>query len=223
LEDLSRPSFAQKIARVLADEIVERRLPPGRKLREQALAERFGTSRAPIREALYLLGQEGLVERTPRRGAVVKRYSPREVEEVYRIRLTLEEMALRRACDGLGMVRRAVAALEPILEDMEASRKDARRYHELNVLFHRTLVEVSGSPVLPPVYTQIEGPLRMFLRLSVMSREDVEKSIGDHRRILEAIAGGDAERAARILGAHELDGMNRALEAMREEDRRATG
>ncbi|MBN4669044.1 GntR family transcriptional regulator, partial [Pandoraea nosoerga] len=70
MEDLSRPSFAQKIAQVLADEIVERRLPPGQKLREQALAERFGTSRAPIREALYLLGQKGLVERTPRRGAV---------------------------------------------------------------------------------------------------------------------------------------------------------
>ena len=81
----------EQIAEVLADEIIERKVASGSKLPESALlAERFGTSRAPIREALYLLDQAGLVERTPRRGTVVKAYSSREIEEHYQVRITLE-------------------------------------------------------------------------------------------------------------------------------------
>ena len=114
-DNTSRSSFPERIAQVLADEIVERTLLSGERLQEQKLAERFGTSRAPIREALYLLVREGLVERVPRRGAVVKRYSAREIRELYKIRVNLEELALERDCDGPRMVRLSLAALEPVV------------------------------------------------------------------------------------------------------------
>lgn len=211
-----KSSFPQRIAGVLAEEITERILPPGERLLEQVLSERFGTSRAPIREALYLLAQEGLVERIPRKGAVVKRYTTREIEELYKIRVTLEELALERDCDGLRMTRIALAALRPVVAEMEKSRKEIKRYHELNFEFHKTIVELSQSSVLLRLYTQIEGPLKMFLRLSVTNRDDVAKSIEDHKRIVAAIAEGDAAGASRVLRAHELDGMTRALDALRE-------
>jgi DNA-binding GntR family transcriptional regulator len=201
---------------VLADEITERELPPGERLLEQTLSARFGTSRAPIREALYLLTQEGLVERVPRRGAVVKRYTTREIEELYKIRVTLEELALDRNCDGLRMIRSSLEALRPIVGEMEKRRKEIRRYHELNFDFHETIVERSRSSVLLRIYTQIEGPLKTFLRLSVTTRENVSKSIEDHKRIIAAISEGDAAGASRVLRAHELDGMERALAALRE-------
>lgn len=201
---------------MLAEEITERVLPPGERLLEQTLSERFGTSRAPIREALYLLSQEGLVERIPRKGAIVKRYTTREIEELYRIRVTLEELALERDCDGLRMVRFALAALRPIVEEMERSRKEIKHYHELNFEFHKAIVELSQSSVLLRLYTQIEGPLKMFLRLSMTTRSDVAKSIEDHKRIVAAIGEGDAAEAGRILRAHEIDGMERALTALRE-------
>jgi DNA-binding GntR family transcriptional regulator len=211
-----RASFPQQIAGMLAEEITERVLPPGERLLEQTLAGRFGTSRAPIREALYLLAQEGLVERIPRKGAVVRRYTPREIEEIYKVRVTLEELALERDCDGMRMVRLAVSALEPIVGGMEKRRRETKRYHELNFEFHKAIVEVSGSSVLQRLYTQIEGPLKTFLRLSMTTKSDIQKSIEDHKRIVVAIGEGDARAAARILRAHEMDGMERALDALRE-------
>lgn len=211
-----KSSFPQQIAGVLAEEITERVLSPGERLLEQALSERFGTSRAPIREAFYLLAQEGLVERIPRKGAVVKRYTTREIEELYKIRVTLEELALERDCDGLRMVRISLASLRPIVAEMEKSRKEIKRYHELNFEFHKAIVELSQSSVLLRLYTQIEGPLKMFLRLSMTTRDDVAKSIEDHKRIVAAIAEGDAAEASRALRAHEVDGMERALAALRE-------
>lgn len=211
---VSRSSFPERIAQVLAGEIVERVLPSGERLQEQKLAERFGTSRAPIREALYLLVQEGLVERVPRRGALVKRYTARETRELYKIRVNLEELALERDCDGPRMVRLSLAALEPVVREMEKNRKDVRRYHELNFTFHETIVRLSQSSVLLNLYTQIEGPLKMFLRLSMTGKADVSKSIEDHQRIVRAISLADDERARGILRAHEMDGMERALSAM---------
>ena len=212
-----RYSFPQQIARILAEEITERTLQPGERLLEQTLSERFGMSRAPIREALYLLSQEGLVERIPRKGALVKRYTTREIEELYKIRVTLEELALERDCGGLRMVRLTMAALRPIVSEMQKSRKETKRYHELNFEFHKALVEVSQSTVLLRLYAQIEGPLKTFLRLSMTKKEDVAKSIEDHKRIVAAIAESDAMEASKVLRAHEIDGMGRALNTLHEE------
>jgi DNA-binding GntR family transcriptional regulator len=211
-----KASFPERIARVLAEGIIERDLCPGDRLLEQTLAEKFGTSRAPIREALYLLSQEGLVERVPRKGTVVKTYTSREIEELYKVRVVLEELALERDCDGLRMVRLSLATLKPIVEEMEKSRREVKRYHELNFEFHKAIVELSGSSVLLRLYIQIEGPLKIFLRLSMTTKGDVSKSIEDHRRIVAAIGEGDAAEANRILLTHEADGMERALAALRE-------
>ena len=210
-----RSSFPQQVAEALAEEIIERDLQPGERLLEQTLSERFGTSRAPIREALYLLSQEGLVERIPRKGAVVKRYTTREIEELYKLRVTLEELALERDCDGMRMVRRTLAGLRPIVEEMEKSYRETKRYHELNFRFHKLIVELSRSSVLSRLYTQIERPLKTFLRLSVTTKENVRRSIDDHKRIVAAIAEEDAAEAGKILRAHEIDGMSRALDALR--------
>lgn len=217
IDRTSRPSFPQRVAKILADEIVERRLRPGERLLEQALAERFGTSRAPIREALYLLDREGLVERIPRKGAVVKTYTTREIEELYKVRVTLEELALKRDCDGSRMVRLSLTALDPIVREMKKSRRKIERYHELNFAFHKMIIELSHSSALLRLYTQIEGPLNMFLRLSMTTKDDVSKSTEDHERILAAIEKADAASASEILRAHEMDGLARALAALRNE------
>ncbi len=181
-----RSSFPQQAASVLAEEITERVLPPGERLLEQTLSERFGTSRAPIREALY------------------------------KVRVTLEELALERDCDGLRMVHLSLTALRPIVGEMEKSRRAVKRYHGLNFEFHKAIVELSRSSVLSRLYTQIEGPMKMFLLLSMTTKADVSKSIEDHKRIVAAIAEGDAAEASKALRAHEVDGMAQALAALRE-------
>jgi DNA-binding GntR family transcriptional regulator len=217
IDNSFRPSFPQRVARTLANDIVERSLRPGERLLEQALAERFGTSRAPIREALYLLDRQGLVERIPRKGAVVKTYTSREIEELYKVRVTLEELALERDCTGSRMVHLSLAALGPIVREMMKCRRKIERYHALHFAFHKTIIELSRSSALLRLYTQIEGPLSLFLRLSMKTKDDVSQSIEDHERILAAVGRADAAGASEILRAHEMDGLARALAALRNE------
>jgi DNA-binding GntR family transcriptional regulator len=201
----------EQIAEVLADEIIERKLSPGSRLPEPALAERFGTSRAPIREALYLLDQAGLVERTPRRGTVVKTYSRREIEELYQVRITLERLALERICEEPDMVEACLVTLEPIIREMEAAQDDPLRYRELNYLFHRSIIVVSRSDLVRRLYAQIEGPLKIFLRRMFSADDAVSKSFGEHLQILAAIEEADAEKAQQRLEKHDIDGMRRAI------------
>jgi DNA-binding GntR family transcriptional regulator len=201
----------EQIAEVLADEIIEREVAPGSRLPEPALAERFGTSRAPIREALYLLDQAGLVERTPRRGTVVKAYSRREIEELYQVRITLERLALERICEDPDMVDACLATLEPIMREMEAAQDDPMRYRELNYLFHRSIIVVSRSDLIRRLYAQIEGPLKIFLRRMFFPKGAARKSFGEHLQILAAIEEADVKKAQQRLEKHDLDGMKRAI------------
>lgn len=201
----------EQIAEVLANEIIKRELTPGSRLPEPALAERFGTSRAPIREALYLLDQAGLVERTPRRGTVVKAYTRREIEEIYQVRITLERLALERICESPETVEACLADLEPIIREMETVQDDPMRYRELNYLFHRSIIVVSRSGLVRRLYAQIEGPLKIFLRRMFFAEGAVPKSFGEHLQILAAIEEADAEKAQQRLEKHDLDGMRRAI------------
>jgi len=201
----------EQIAEVLADEIIERKFSPGSKLPEPALAERFGTSRAPIREALYLLDQAGLVERTPRRGTVVKAYSRREIEELYQVRITLERLALERICEEPEMVDACLATLEPIIREMEAAQDDPMQYRELNYLFHRSIIVVSRSGLIRRLYAQLEGPLKIFLRRMFFAEDAVQRSLNEHLEILAAIEEADAEKAQQRLEKHDMDGMRRAI------------
>jgi DNA-binding GntR family transcriptional regulator len=201
----------EQIAEILATEIIERELTPGSRLPEPALAERFGTSRAPIREALYLLDQAGLVERTPRRGTVVKAYSRREIEELYQVRITLERLALERICESPEIVGACLAALEPIIREMETVQDDPIRYRELNFLFHRSIISVSRSGLVRRLYAQIEGPLKIFLRRMFLAEGTVPRSFGEHVQILAAIEEADAKKAQQRLEKHDIDGMRRAI------------
>lgn len=211
-------SLPEQIARILREEIIERKLPPGSKLPEPALVGRFETSRAPIREALYLLTQEGLIERAPRKGALVKGYARQEISEFYRVRITLEKMALERICEKPETIRACLAALEPIAREMEKVENSATHYHDLNFLFHKTIVILSQSDLLRRLYAQIEGPLKVVLRKSFSTEGVVPKSFGGHLQILDAIKQAEVKKACRILHKHDEDGMRRALAAVPEHE-----
>lgn len=201
----------EQVAEILASEIIERELPPGSKLREPALAQRFGTSRAPIREALYILDQAGLVKRIPRHSTIVKTYSRREIEELYQVRITLERLALERICEDPDAVRECLATLGPITREMEAAQEDPRRYRELNYLFHRSIIAGSRSSLVQRLYAQIEGPLKIFLWRMFFVEGAAQKSFGEHLQILAAIREADAADAQRTLERHDMDGMRRAI------------
>ena len=211
-------SLPEQIAGILRGDIVERRLPAGARLREPALVKRFETSRAPIREALYLLTQEGLIERAPRKGAVVKGYSKQEILELYKVRIMLDRVALERICEKSETIRACLAALEPIAREMEEAKGETARYRDLNFSFHETIIILSQSDLLGRLYAQIEGPLKIVLRKSFSSEGAMPKSFSEHLQILEAIEKAELDTACAMLQRHDDDGMQRALATLPEDE-----
>jgi DNA-binding GntR family transcriptional regulator len=204
-------SLPEQVAGAVSDWIVEGKLGPGSRLPETALAEHFGTSRAPIREAIYLLEQAGLVERVPRKGTVVRGHGEEEVREIYQVRFALEKFALERVCGVPENRERAVELLSGLLDRMREAQGLPRLYHDLNFAFHKALIQASGSELLDRLYRQIEGPLRVFLRLSFMDPEVVSSSLQDHAALVEAVRRADLKGASSILREHDRKGMKRAI------------
>ena len=157
------------------------------------------------------MAQEGLIERSPRKGACVREFDRREIEELYRVRAALEELALERISESPDKTRSCLSALDTLMNKMEKVHKDTRRYHELNFRFHKTIVETADSHLLLDLYKQIEGPLKIFLRVSFEAQDAVLQSLGEHKLILAAIHGGNSKEACSILVTHDTEGMQRAI------------
>ena len=184
----------------------------GSKLPEPALAERFGTSRAPIREALYLLDQAGSVERTTPGNSGEGVPAPREIEELYQVRIALERIALERICEAPEMVASCLAVLNPIVHEMEVAQDDPMRYRELNYLFHRSIIVVSRQRPGPKAVRSDRRPLEDLPPGACSSPRaqcrSLRRTPANSRRYR---AGGRGEGPDKKLEKHDLDGMRRAI------------
>ncbi|MGD2103910.1 MAG: GntR family transcriptional regulator [Anaerolineae bacterium] len=197
LEPIERPlSAAQRVSEQITQAIVRGELEPGQRLVETTIAEQLGVSRSPIREAFHQLEQLGLVEKIPYRGVFVSELTEHDVRELYTVREPLEGLAARLLAKGDNEA--AAAELQAILDDMAeaAAAGDARRVMELNADFHDSLVRLTEHDLLQEIWSIVGNRMRRFLYLS-KPRSDL--MLGEvvplHRRIVRAIAEGDAERA----------------------------
>ncbi|MEJ5335901.1 MAG: GntR family transcriptional regulator [Thermus sp.] len=201
---------AQTAYRRIREAILAGELLPGQRLVEKDLSERFGLGRAAIRTALARLEQEGLVESAPYRGAWVRAISKEEALEVLEARMALESLAARHA--ALKTTPEGVARLRAILREMEAKKAegDLLGMSELNALLHRTIVELSGHKTAARLIEALraQGVRHQYRTVLVPGRPD--RSLEEHRRIVEAIAKGDGEEAARAMAEH-LQGVMEAL------------
>ncbi|BCJ62164.1 GntR family transcriptional regulator [Micromonospora endophytica] len=189
----------------LTREILSGRSDPGERLVEEQLTRRLGISRAPLREALRLLAQRGLVEHIPRRGVRVATLSDRDVRELYELRDVLERFAVRTAVP----VRREsdLAGLGAALDQMrEATRAgDRLAVAESHRAFHVALVALAGNRQLSVVYDSILVKLQLYMAINLRREaEEAEPLDGVHRheRLFEAVAGGDPEAVLAVLSGH---------------------
>ena len=192
----------QRVHRVLADEILSNRLPPGTVLNEVALARSLGVSRGPVREAIGRLASEGLVNVRPRRGAVVASLTREEFLEAYQVREALEVMAVRLAVARIDDA--GIADLERLTAEMEeyAEREDVDRFFQANAAFHAAIVEASGNQKLRNVYRQVVGQMGRYQMRSLALRGTVRRSVQEHRAIVRAVRRRDADRSAHLLSEH---------------------
>jgi DNA-binding GntR family transcriptional regulator len=192
----------QRVHRVLSDEILSNRLPPGSVLQEVALAQSLGVSRGPVREAIGRLASEGLVNVRPRRGAVVASLTREEFLEAYQVREALEVMAVRLAVARIDDA--GIADLERLTAEMEeyAEREDVDRFFQANAAFHAAIVEASGNQKLRNVYRQVVGQMGRYQMRSLALRGTLRRSIQEHRAIVRAVRRRDADRSAHLLSEH---------------------
>jgi DNA-binding GntR family transcriptional regulator len=123
----------------------------------------------------------------------------------------LEELVLERIFKEPDKTQACLTALASIIHQMTRAREDIKSYHELNFEFHKTIVEAADSDLLLSLYKQIEGPLKIFLRVSFEPQGAVSQSINEHGRILTSIEHGNAREACDILLTHDEEGMRRAI------------
>ena len=201
LEPIEQTPLRVQIADRLRRAIVTGRMRPGTVLVETALAEQMNVSRAPIREAIALLENDGLVETVAYKGKRVKPLTVREVEEIWSLRQTYEVMAVRRILD-----RGADASplWEPCHAMQAAAEADDREaLIAADEQFHRTLIALSDHQLLLQSWTALY--LRIHQIMALRNRrdsDDLAEIAGNHPPIVQAIEARDTRTAVRLISDH---------------------
>jgi DNA-binding GntR family transcriptional regulator len=174
------------------------------RLDERSLAEEFGISRTPVREAMAQLEREGFVRSVPRRGVYVVRKTKREVIELITAWAALESMAARlitqnASDEEIASLRRVFTAF-----DNGELRAHLDEYSEANIEFHQTLVRLSRNSVLINLAENLFTHMRMIRRKTIGEKDRVDRSIRDHMHIIEALEARDTLRAEKLVRDHAL-------------------
>ena len=206
----------------LRDGILANRIAPGTVLQEVPLAESLGVSRGPIREALGDLAAEGLVTITPRRGAVVASLSKRDFLEAYQVREALESLAVQLAVPV--MTAADFAHLDDSQERMvsAAATRDLLGFFDANIEFHDAWVVAAGNGKLLEVYRRLIGQMVPYRRPSALLRGGLDRSVAEHRDILQAARARDAELASALMLRHIQVPQRRLMSLTEEEFARET-
>jgi phosphonate utilization transcriptional regulator len=188
-------------------------LPVGQRINEVALAERFGTSRGPVREALRALEECGIVRAERNRGVFVREVTLVEADEVYDLREVLDEFIGRRLAERID--EQALLKLKSLLVEMNDATQaaDITRYHALNLSFHDALVDAVGNSHLSATYRRLTKELLLYRLRGLTEGGGFAVSIAEHAAIVEAIEARDPARAGRLLRTHAADSRARMHKA----------
>jgi DNA-binding GntR family transcriptional regulator len=209
------------VLRTLREAIVEGRLAPGEAVVEAQLSRQLGVSRAPLREALRSLENEGLVVSTPWRGAIVAPLTERGVTELQAFRRLLEVFAAEQVLERDDA---DISPLDALAAEMErcADASDLACMNEADVRFHTRIVEMSGNALLLDVWRSYVSPIRRALALRNRANSDLDSIVTMHRNLIAAFAarvidgvmecfrthGADVVVALRDLFAEDGDGAS---------------
>ena len=207
LEPIASASFKHKAYEALRNVIASMDVYRTRaeiRLDERRLAQDFGVSRTPVREAMAQLEREGFVRTVPRRGIYVVRKSKREVIELITAWAALESMAARLIT--LNAADADISALRTMFATFENGSLHAKldEYSEVNIEFHQAIIRMSGNRVLIDLAENLFTHMRMIRRKTIGEKDRADRSIRDHMSIIEALEARDTERADDLVRQHAL-------------------
>jgi len=212
-----RRALVDKLAATLQARVLSGELPVGSRLRQEALADEFGVSRTPVREALRKLQASGLVELRPNRGALVRDVSPREIRDAYEVRAELEGLAAELAArhihhEDVDRLHEAQSEFRTALAETTAARERGEepsqdvsdRWGRANDLFHQTIQQAAGNDVLAATIAHLHRSFPRDLSRTVLrgSTTLLHENVREHGDILAAIERHDAASARSLMIEH---------------------
>jgi DNA-binding GntR family transcriptional regulator len=212
LQSGRRPSAVEQVVNSLFNGLMSNRFAPGQRLIEADLTAEYGVSRGTLREAFRRLAADGLIEIVPNRGAIVRRLSSRDMNELFQIRTELEGLAARLAAERMAdpeLRARFETAIAPIWQDQP--RTHSADYIAENAQFHEAILDASGNRQLALVSRQFQLPVIMAQVRGLLTVETMASSVAEHRRMARAILAGHAAEAERLMQDH----LARAMELTR--------
>lgn len=206
-------TLRESITSAIRDKILTGELQPGARLTEQKLAEEFGSSRAPIREALRQLEQEGMVDYSRNVGCSVRMVHPEDAYEIYLLRANLEMTALQYF--NCQLPEEDLCAMRQILEDMRHVRQgNLAQIVENDNRFHRVIVQRAGLPRLLKFWNDLNyGNLIAGAKSGPYHDVLAERQHGIHTALFNVLQSRDTEAACRAIYAHYMEPMERMRQA----------
>jgi DNA-binding GntR family transcriptional regulator len=205
---LSTRALYVEVAELLRERIFAQALAPGSWIDELKLAEEYGISRTPLREALKVLATEGLVTMKVRRGAYVTEVSERDLADVYHLLALLESDAA-----GVVAIEATAAQLKELTalhKELEKSVGQRERFFEINEAFHMRLLEIANNRWRDQMVADLRKVMKLNRHSSLFKEGRIEQSLAEHRAILQALTERKPEQAAERMSAHFTNGLQAA-------------
>lgn len=198
----------------LRSAIIEGILTPGERLMEVQLAEDLGVSRTPVREAIRKLELEGFVVTVPRKGAYVAGLTLKDITDVFEIRASLESLSARLAAERI--TSEELEKLDRILVQVaeSSSKDDLESMVKVDTDFHEVLYAASRNDRLVGIVHNLREQIQRYRSTSLSYPGRMKTAFVEHKKIVEAIAERDVERAERLAQEHIENAQNSMIEAL---------
>ena len=217
---IKQKSLVDYIIQDLEDKIIGGILKPGERIVEETLCKKFGVSRSPVREALRALESQGYLAREPRKGVTVSRVTAKEIEDTYRIRANLESLAVSLAVKKQDpKVLQKLNRIHRKMTELEEEGKVSGAYFNLNLKFHKTLVDACDNQrLIQMIDTFVKQTKRYRLQiLSIPGR--IEASLKNHEMIIRSFEAGDATKAESLRKETILKNIRTFTEKLEREEK----
>ena len=201
--DIKFRSLTDQVYQYLSDLIIEGKIRPGERLVEKDLSQKFSVSRSPVRECFRILESEGLITINSRKGAHVRDFSRKDIEDVFLVRATLEALAAKLAVQNIS--EKEIATLNDLVTKMDEAitEKNEKSFYELNIFFHNLFIKASNNEILEKTLKTLRKGI--WLRITFLyfnSSSALIPSNIKHKEIVEALVKKDPVSVARLVEEH---------------------
>ena len=205
---LAPRALYEEVAELLRQQIFNRALEPGSWIDELKIADEYGISRTPLREALKVLAAEGLVTMKVRRGAYVTEVNEKDLSDVYHLLSLLESdaagvVAARATTDQL-------KELQDLHAELEAAVYDRERFFAVNERFHMRVLEISDTRWRSQMVADLRKVMKLNRHNSLLKSGRIQESLAEHRAVMAALAARDADTTVQNMRAHFANGLEAA-------------